>query len=1037
MPRYAPLPSVNIDPRNEAELIQAASQRVYDASNQTLNDFSTSNPLAALLEGQAFAQGEFLFWANQLPTSILTEWVGPFLGAQRRLGTTATALLTVTVPPSDFVTIIPSGATFNTDSNITGGESFAFVTAGEVTIPVGETTASFTVYSQYVGTQYNVPANSIVISSSSGIAFTSVTNLRPAVGGSDVETYEQVLSRFFPLIRAKNPVSAEDWSDFFTNLYGEGTVTSVQPNRPSERPYNYLTDYKLPNGQVSFFVLGPNGTELTRDQLDLGQKAVNFSTPLANQGHLYPITLSEVQYNLTVEVDANGLYARDFTDTSLNFRNRLYTILQPGNVFPPTINPSVSDVDSAFYATFDNTQRYFNPKITASAAYNTPQGFDTASATYTRVFDFETSDFIYNVNDLVFTTEPVPAYYPVIVPFTPTSQDERKNTIPGIDNVSNLVLRQIKEVTAGVSYSQGDVIYWGSGANADSQLHVINQNITLVSLDDVERQIALGTISPAKNLIAWTPGNAYFNTVDGLFNPDLVQYVYNPDEYIPGKDSPIPLSKRPGAFVWLVNKNFVLQPSTDDLTGAATAGNLGPQLISSQLQELTPGTSYPAGIWVYTPQIGSGPNPVADPYYNYVDPTKGVVNKYAYVVTSFTYSVQIGQTVSSYFDQLVAQGSLQEVSASNADKGLPLFKYKPRFPMGLYLEYRENAVSDPNYYIAAEYFTPNSTDINSLLSQNLVFPLYSTGERSDFVNELNQRYGGSAITVIVDVTGYGYTNGFYYQVPTAGGSGIGLTVDINVSNGLITSCVVSSGGTGYLPGDTFTVPTSIVGPGTDFQGTITATTEPDPTPLQVPTRMFTFFKGDVTYFREGTDIVTYVANSNVTPLFELGVYLQNGIFSKVADFPTLSYEAADYIPFYNPAYALYAEDTVVSASGRNYYRVLRPLTPRQTVINWTQTEVPNTARIEEYEGNLLRYVDFYSCEERILSQQGFDISAIKLGNAQITIIPSDQSSRLSSANLTYVWENTFSIDETPGLSWFTGTTYTYRPPDYGNGTLAL
>jgi len=71
MARYAPLPSVSIDPRTEAEIVQQASQRVYEASNQTLNDFSAGNPLSALLEGQAFAQGEFLFWANQLPDSIL------------------------------------------------------------------------------------------------------------------------------------------------------------------------------------------------------------------------------------------------------------------------------------------------------------------------------------------------------------------------------------------------------------------------------------------------------------------------------------------------------------------------------------------------------------------------------------------------------------------------------------------------------------------------------------------------------------------------------------------------------------------------------------------------------------------------------------------------------------------------------------------------------------------------------------------------------------------------------------------------------
>ena len=79
MARHAPLPNVSIDPRNESQLVQLAAQKVYESSNRTLNDFSAGNPLAALLEGQAFAQGEFLYWVNQLPQKILIEWIGPFL----------------------------------------------------------------------------------------------------------------------------------------------------------------------------------------------------------------------------------------------------------------------------------------------------------------------------------------------------------------------------------------------------------------------------------------------------------------------------------------------------------------------------------------------------------------------------------------------------------------------------------------------------------------------------------------------------------------------------------------------------------------------------------------------------------------------------------------------------------------------------------------------------------------------------------------------------------------------------------------------
>jgi hypothetical protein len=117
---------------------------------------------------------------------------------------------------------------------------------------------------------------------------------------------------------------------------------------------------------------------------------------------------------------------------------------------------------------------------------------------------------------------------------------------------------------------------------------------------------------------------------------------------------------------------------------------------------------------------------------------------------------------------------------------------------------------------------------------------------------------------------------------------------------------------------------------------------------------------------------------------------------------------------------------------------MRAFTPNATVVNWTNSEVVNTARIEEYEGNLLRYVDEYLCEESILSQLGKTVSAIKLGVAQVTLIPRNQGRFPNSLQQqVFVWENTSTLSETPQLSWFSGTVYPYNPPDYGAGTLKL
>jgi hypothetical protein len=952
MARYAPLPSVSIDPRNEAELVQAASQRVYQASGQTLNDFSAGNPLAALLEGQAFAQGEFLFWANQLPQSILIEWLGPFLGAMRRLGTPAVARLTLTVPPSNTVTTIPAGTAFTTDANLTGGESFTFITDAEVSIPAGESVAYATVASQYVGAVYNSPANSITGTSAINVNGLTATNPQPAAGGSDVETYQEVQERFFTLIRRRNPVSAEDWQDFFIDFYGVGTQTSVQPNRPNQGTYNYVTDYLKPNGQVSFFVLGPDGVELNKGQLERGQNVVNYSVPVENQGHLYPITLSQVQYDLTVEIDANGAFGENLKDSSLNFRDRLFEILRPGNVFPSTVDPTVSDVDAAFYSTFPSSTRFTDPHIKVSAAYNTPPLLEPAAATYTNVYTFEPTGELLTKNDLVETTLPVSTFYPVLTNFTPYSTTKKDQTI-----YNNLVLQQIQFLVPG-DYLKGQVCYWDPSVGGDAELHVINENLTVGSQFDVATLITQGKISVAKVYSPWVVGNAYVETVGSIYDPEVVQYDYASNEFIPSPASLIPLNKRPGAFIWVVGQNFTLQPATNNITGATAQSLLGAPITPKILQ---PGTSYSVGDWVYTPQIGSGPNPVADPYYNYVDVRLGVVNKYAYVEQAFTYEPN-GRTISVYFDDLVEQEIVKEIVVAQAKteydpvlaaitETLSISKYNPRFPAGTYLEYRESAGAVPEYYVAAKYFTPTSTNAQDLLNQGLVFPLY------------------------IDSVQYS-----------------SLVLELESSTSLV----------------------------------------------KKPTRMFRFFKGDRTFFRQGSQVISYTATTNVHPLFEFYIYLQNGVFVETARYLPEQFNTVDYVPYFDPAYVTYSEDTVLSEDGKNMYRVMLAFTPEDTVVNWTNTTVVNTARNEEYAGNLLRYVDQYVCEEAILSQLGRDISAIKLGIAQITIIPKNKGRFANSQEqVKFVWENASTLAEVPQLSWYSGTPYPYSPPNYGTGTLKL
>ena len=1031
MARYAPLPTVPIDPRNEAQLVQTASQLVYEASNKTLNDFSAGNPLAVLLEGQAFAQGEFLYWANLLPQKTLTEWIGPFLGAMRRLGTPAVAQLVVTIAPTDSATLIPAGSTFSTNPQLTNGVGVTFISNSDVTIPAGQSTGNVSVYSQFVGADNNCPANSITVAANTGTLSYTVTNPQPATGGSNVETLQQTQERFFTLIRRPNPVSSTDWQDFFIDLYGDGTLTSVQPNRSSAGLYNYTRDYTSPNGEVSFFVLGPGGVELTEEQIRIGQNAVNFSVPIENRGHLFPIELSQVQYNLTVEVDSNGSFGSNFRDASLNFRDRLFVVLTPGSTFPADVDPTVSDIDAAFYNTFESNTRFKDPLIITSSAYNTPPGLNKDSATYTQVYPFEPSASLIQEDDLVVVNNPNPTFYPAQSSFTPYSTSKFDQTVYG-----NLTLKQIKSLTAGVFLS-GDIVYYdGVGDLNQRGLHVVLENLSISSSSEILLAIESGKITEVREYSPWVVGNFYQYTNSGTLDPQIVEYDYSEGEFAPGSPSTVPLNSRPGAFAWLVSNNFTLEASTNDITGAQAEFLLGAQITPSPLK---PENSYLPGIWVSTPQFGSGPNAEIDPFYNYIDLTKGALVKYAYVLSPFTYN-PAPKTVSEYFEDLVKEGMIKEVVVYDGNQGLPIYKYKARFKAGQYLLYKTTSTAQPSYYMAAEYFSPTSNNIQDLLNEGLVFELAPTDSLAQQLNqEIESGVPGRIMALTLSDGGENYIDGTYEEVPLSGGSGQDATATVVVTSGQVTSVVLSYPGKNYQLSQVLSIDNEYLGgAGSGVAITVQTLYPVSESKIKRFDRMFTFFPGDRTLFRDGLRTRVYAATQPVTPLFGFDVYRQNGVFSSVLDESLYDSSSDSYIPYYNPSYTQTAEDTIVSEDGKNIYRVTRAFTPAPNVTNWTGTLGPNSTRYEEYAGNLLRYVTQYKCEEQVLSQSGRETSSIKLGVASITLRTRSSGRGANTAfQNTFVWENTATLSENPQLSWFTSSTFPFSPPSYREGTLAL
>jgi hypothetical protein len=946
MPRYAPLPAVNIDPRNEAQLVNEAAKRVYDASNAKLNDFSAGNPLMALIEGQAFAQGEFLFWANQLPESILIEWIGPFLGAMRRLGTPSVSRLTLEVAATGFQQVIPAGTVFSTNANLTDGESIEFISTSDLVLAANETVGSVAVASSLVGTFNNVAPNTVTSAPSIDVQILSVTNTIAAVGGSDIEPLDQTKERFFTLIRRRNPVSAQDWQDLFEDLFGVGTFCSVLANRSTKDSFIWLNDYVYSDGHVSFFFLNPDGTEPTQEQVKRAQNVVDFSLPLEMQGHVYPLDLSQVQFNLDLSYDPSAEYAGFLRNFSLDVRDRLFQIMTPGNTFPSGYDASVADVDAAFVSSFPEDTRYSDPDILTATAYNTPLAANPSSlvSAPSSVFTPQTNSF--SVNDLLTIGDPnsqiTEAAWPVVVSYTPYSSDKLDQVL-----YNNLRLTKILEWEPQI-FSQGQVI---RNPDVENSFLVVLKSFEYTDASLSPTSFILnGDLSSPKDVVPWQVGNDYYanNQGTGFYDPDLVafdQVILNNSDcsrlYFepPGEDN---LTYRTNWYVFVVNQDFTLEPSSNTTTGAQTQGLVSNTQVNLPL--LKSGGTYEANTWVRTPAVGAGADIQADPYYYYVDITLGVIVRYAYVNKGFTFLPSEGETLADSFNSLVEKGIISVVRTANALGNQSPFQYKARFAPATYLVYRATANAIPQYYFTLTGLTPTTANPQEMVNQGIL-------SRVDTSPELYSSYV-AAITP-------------------------------NPQTGL-----------------------SVVCP---------------------PFQMFVFSPGDTTLFRQQGTVQSFVSTKHFTPFFTPGVYINNGILIPGGD------ANSNAIPFFDSSGLRPAEDFVISVDGKNIYRAIRYFNATETVYNWDGLEVPNTARIEELSGNLLRVVAKYVCEERILAPNGPSTSGTKLGIAQITLRSKSSDATISQ----FVWENANYASQVPQLSYATGAKEVFNLVDYGDGTLAL
>ncbi|MBM4056980.1 MAG: hypothetical protein FJ275_01920, partial [Planctomycetes bacterium] len=959
--------------------------------------------------------------------SVLVEWIGPFLGAQRRAGAGATVSLEFSIAPRDRDFVIFAGFEVSTDSNLTGGQAITFITSEQVTIPAGESTGRGVAVSLLKGEASNVAPRTItrVLTSLDGVD--GVTNPEAAFGGEDPELLDEVKQRFFTLIRRRNPVSAEDWQSFFEDALGAGVAVNVLPRRSEKEVYRYEADYVTSNPSVSFFALNPDGTPLTLAQRNGLQNLIKFSLPIEFTGNVYSMEVDDVDIELTVAYDPAKNYATDLRNFSRTIRDSLFGILTPNAVFPISYAPSVSDVEGAlttsFPAVLGSGNQFVDPDIEAIYAYYTPRNM--SSATFTRIVPKPfVTDYSLNQNDLVVDATGVEQrFFAVANSFNPVTGSKVYH-----NNLGDLTLVLIKDLTAS-TYSAGDVV--SIGIEREAALHVVLAPFTYNARKTIPQLISEGLLSEAKEFTEFLVNTSY-TPVDelGRYNPQLIEFERGDTDFEtfePRTPAGVPPSKRAGWPVWVVARGFTRVTNTTNLATAQADGFVSTN--SEEVLLLTPGVEYLSGQYVSTPSPEEALLRTILAEVCYTDVLRGASKVYAKVLNSFTFTLGTDQTYKEEIDGLVAQGIIEiidvvdfvDCAGRSSFKDRP-FRYEARFRTGEYLRYRpeggfdakqleecfRESVTCPNlssgckrlieqnlplpaYYYVLKDFTPNTQSIGDLVGQNLI-------------EEVPSNYFFTKYAAIV-------------QTPTE-----------LVGPETITSLMVSQGliaGTSELSiGDSVTLQDAA---GRDIQiyywtGETWAV---DVGGIPTYRDLFRFAPRDAASFRSGSVIRQYEATQHVTPILDLETYYDNGVF--------VASERTENVKYTDPLY--HYEDVIADVSDRQarFYRAIRSFTPPSIVTTWIGPDQANSERAEEVFGNLLKFVVRAEGQDDIYSRLGQQVSAIKLGVANIKL----RSQANKNPENNFVWESTDAVLASPQLSYFTGTQFQFRPVNYGNGTLAL
>lgn len=323
---YGPILPLQLDSRNTAALVRAIQTRINLESGGALNDFSPASPLAAISEGQAYAQAELLYYLNNLPEAFSLQWLRQ-LGVQRRIG--AKALVDVTfykVPGYTKVLIIPAG------TKVYSNNGLVFILTNEVRVGENESSAIGLCKSERWGSIYNVGVNAINKIEKNFLGLDSLLNQEPAAGGKDLESINEMKQRAFEVLSRRNLTTAGDFENEILTLAPDASIVKVLTY---EERYNISSTL---SGNVVVCLGDENGKSLSDSTLSFVLESMRSRVTLGTNVSILTPNIIPIEVVVEVYYDRDRLIG----DTSAR-ANEVLTLLQQ------EINPSAIKLGEGLY----------------------------------------------------------------------------------------------------------------------------------------------------------------------------------------------------------------------------------------------------------------------------------------------------------------------------------------------------------------------------------------------------------------------------------------------------------------------------------------------------------------------------------------------------------------------------------------------------------------------------------------------------------------------------------------------------------------